>query len=134
MTPEEDKVINMQFDSIMTALANQDERQRLKDENIMLHLTKLVAQVESNMDMIQLITDNISKDVGRVIHNTEITNGRVLKLETTKNDHVINCPRIKDISDIKNSIEDVTFVQRHPGLFVTLIVASIIMEILALAK
>jgi hypothetical protein len=130
MTPEEDKVISLQFDNILDAIKNQAAQQELKDKNIMLKLENLSRQVQANMELITMVTDRDRKDLLKTLHNTEITNGRVTKLETTRNDHIVNCPRIPEIKEINKAIEDVTFWSRHPNLFIAVVAVCVIISII----
>lgn len=121
----EDKIMSMQFEAILTAIESGKNEQKLKDENIMLHLKALAEKVESQRE-----------DLVETRDNTRLTNGRVTKLENSKNDHIIHCPRVNEIKviedkyeKIRSSIEDLTFVQRHPILFTALIIATIFVAI-----
>lgn len=126
MTPEDQKVIDMQFNAIMKEMKDMAEKQKLRDENILMRLTSTNAQLEAQMDLITMTADNDRAILIETRDNTRLTNGRVTKLERERNDHIISCPRVKEIDEIKTSIQDLTFVQRHPVLFVVLCIAVVI--------
>lgn len=141
MTLEEEKMLDLKLQSFTDKLENLSEQIALQTQNYMLHITGLTKEIQAQKELFTLITDNDRKISMKTLENTEKTNGRVLDLERTRHDHIIKCPRITDISEIydkiekiEKSIEDLTFVQRHPTLFIALITVASILSIFAVIK
>ena len=137
MTNEEIKMFEMLQETVNnlttrteTALKELDIKQDLKLDTVHQRITALGSQMEANYQMQKLLSDTDRKVLLETRDNTRLTNGRVTKLENQSKDHYSNCPRVKDITDVKNEIKsfkdemkDVGFLQRHPVLFMLLILA-----------
>lgn len=141
MTPQEEAMIDLKLQIISDNFEALKDQIALQTKNYMLQIEVLTKEIQMQKEMFTLITEHDRKINLKTLENTEKTNGRVLDLERTRNDHIIKCPRVTEIEDIykemenfKKSIEDLTFVQRHPGLFLALITVANLLSIYAVLK